>query len=39
MKKDKTEKNNINIELDENVSQGTYSNLVIVNHSPNIFRV
>ena len=34
MKKDKTEKNNINIELDENVSQGTYSNLVIVNHSP-----
>ena len=37
MKKDKTEKNNINIELDENVSQGTYSNLVIVNHSPTEF--
>ena len=37
MKKDKTKKNNINIELDENVSQGTYSNLVIVNHSPTEF--
>ena len=37
MKKDKIEKNNINIELDENVSQGTYSNLVIVNHSPTEF--
>ena len=37
MKKDNTEKNNINIELDENVSQGTYSNLVIVNHSPTEF--
>ncbi len=37
MKKDKTEKNNINIELDENISQGTYSNLVIVNHSPTEF--
>ena len=37
MKKDKTEKNNINVELDENVSQGTYSNLVIVNHSPTEF--
>ena len=30
-------KKNINIELDENVSQGTYSNLVIVNHSPTEF--
>ena len=37
MKKDKTNKNNINIELDESVAQGLYSNLVIVNHSPTEF--
>ena len=38
MKKDKTpDKNNINIELDENTAQGSYSNLVIVNHSPTEF--
>ena len=37
MKKDKTDKNNINIELDESVAQGLYSNLVIVNHSPTEF--
>ena len=36
MKKDKTN-NNINIELDENISLGIYSNLVIVNHSPTEF--
>tara|TARA_B100001027_G_scaffold177247_1_gene128553 strand:- start:278 stop:586 length:309 start_codon:yes stop_codon:yes gene_type:complete len=36
MKKDKSS-NNINIELDENISQGVYSNLVIVNHSPTEF--
>ena len=38
MKKDKTiNKNNINIELDESIAQGSYSNLVIVNHSPTEF--
>ena len=37
MKKDKTDKNNINIELDESIAQGLYSNLVIVNHSPTEF--
>ena len=39
MKKDNSadKKNNINIELDENTAQGSYSNLVIVNHSPTEF--
>ena len=37
MKKDKTKENNINIELDESIAQGLYSNLVIVNHSPTEF--
>ena len=37
MKKDKTKENNINIELDESLAQGLYSNLVIVNHSPTEF--
>ena len=38
MKKDNSaDKNNINIELDENTAQGSYSNLVIVNHSPTEF--
>ena len=37
MKKDKAKKNNINIELDESIAQGLYSNLVIVNHSPTEF--
>ena len=37
MKKDKTKENNINIELDESIVQGLYSNLVIVNHSPTEF--
>ena len=38
MKKDKQpNKNNINFELDENTAQGSYSNLVIVNHSPTEF--
>ena len=36
-KANKSEKNNINIELDENTAQGSYSNLVIVNHSPTEF--
>ena len=35
---DKSKKNqNINIELDDSVSQGIYSNLVVVNHSPTEF--
>ena len=37
MKKDKTKANNINIELDDSIAQGLYSNLVIVNHSPTEF--
>ena len=36
MKKGKSN-NNVNIELDENIAQGIYSNLVIVNHSPTEF--
>ena len=35
MKNEKTK--NINIELDESIAQGLYSNLVIVNHSPTEF--
>ncbi len=35
MKNEKTK--NINIELDENIAQGKYSNLVLVNHSPTEF--
>ena len=37
MKTDKAKENNINIELDESIAQGLYSNLVIVNHSPTEF--
>ena len=37
MKKDKAKENNINIELDESIAQGLYSNLVIVNHAPTEF--
>lgn len=29
----------INIELDENVAQGIYSNLAIINHSPSEFVI
>ena len=36
MKKVKSH-NNIDIELDESIAQGKYSNLVIVNHSPTEF--
>ena len=36
-KANNSDKNNINIELDENTAQGSYSNLVIVNHSPTEF--
>ena len=35
---DKAKKNqNINIELDDSIAQGIYSNLVVVNHSPTEF--
>ena len=38
MKKDQ-KKNSINLELDENLAQGTYSNLVLINHSVSEFVV
>ena len=38
MKKD-PKKNNINLELDENLAQGTYSNLALINHSVSEFVV
>ena len=37
MKKNNPSNKNINIELDESIAQGSYSNLVIVNHSPTEF--
>jgi len=36
-KKDKSKKNQINIELKEEVAQGTYSNLAIITHSSSEF--
>ncbi len=38
MKANKKE-NSINLELDENTSQGTYSNLALINHSVSEFVV
>ena len=38
MKKDQ-KKNSINLELDENLAQGTYSNLALINHSVSEFVV
>ncbi len=35
----KNKKNNINIELDEKVAEGTYANLAIINHSASEFVV
>ncbi len=35
----KQKKNNINIQLDENVAEGTYTNLAIINHSASEFIV
>ncbi len=35
----KNKKGQINIELDENVSQGIYSNLAIINHSQSEFVI
>ena len=39
MEKNKDSKGKINIELDEKVADGTYSNLAIINHSPSEFVV
>jgi len=33
MKKSNTKENGLNLELDENLAQGTYSNLALINHS------
>lgn len=38
-KKNKSAKGKINIELDETVAEGTYSNLAIINHSVSEFVV
>lgn len=38
-KKNKNTKGKINIELDETVAEGTYSNLAIINHSVSEFVV
>ena len=38
-KKQQGKQGQINIELDENVAQGTYSNLAIINHSVSEFVV
>lgn len=37
MKDDKANKNQLNIQLDESIANGTYSNLVIINHSATEF--
>jgi hypothetical protein len=37
--KNKPKKGQINIELDEDIAQGTYSNLAIINHSVSEFVV
>ncbi len=37
--KDKQKQGQINIELDESVAEGTYSNLAIINHSVSEFVV
>ncbi|ETN96932.1 Protein of unknown function [Zhouia amylolytica] len=37
--KDKNKQGQINIELDDNTAQGTYSNLAIINHSVSEFVV
>ena len=39
MKKSDTKKNGLNLELDENLAQGTYSNLALINHSVSEFVV
>ena len=37
MKKENTTKNQLNIELKEDMSSGVYSNLVVINYSPSEF--
>ena len=39
MEKNKDSKGKINIELDEKVAEGTYSNLAIINHSVSEFVI
>jgi len=39
MEKNKDPKGKINIELDEKVAEGTYSNLAIINHSVSEFVI
>ena len=39
MKKSNTKQNGINLELDENLAQGIYSNLALINHSISEFVV
>jgi len=39
MSDNKQKKNNLNIELDEKVAEGTYANLAIINHSASEFVV
>lgn len=39
MEDNKQKKNNINIELDEKIAEGTYANLAIINHSVSEFVV
>ena len=36
-KANKSKKNQLNIQLDESIANGTYSNLVIINHSATEF--
>lgn len=39
MKDEKQQAQQLNIEIDEEVADGTYSNLAIINHSPSEFVV
>jgi hypothetical protein len=39
MSKEKSNQNQLNIELDEKVAEGTYANLAIINHSVSEFVV
>ncbi len=39
MAEDKSKQNQLNIELDESVAEGTYANLAIINHSVSEFVV
>ncbi len=39
MKKSNSKENGLNLELDENLAQGTYSNLALINHSVSEFVV